>query len=350
VITQKIKIKEYTSASVVGKSTRPSPKKLVESSNTHSDLNINFLKLSSAMVKANISEIVSIKEQVFDAFLSGLGLLGLISYSQHNIKLKSGFRKKYRDFSRTGRVGELSQAINYIFAQEKLGFKFVLDFDTFLNNTRIAPLSTGQAPDYVLLGKANKNLALLESKGSSQKSCLTKAELRAKLQGAMDNQCGSGHKHLTANSTFNVSNSYASVVELAESSEARDSTIHFADPEYDEFEERDYSTIIRKFYSRWLSFLGVDGAIDIFNESGEFTFPRQQFGLIKKNGSDYYVQKSTYSYKYLNVPIKFGVSKDIVDLIEKNDYQSIYLLEHNVISDGNVEFFLDGTLALLDEK
>lgn len=135
-VSKKIKIQEYTSSSIKGKSTRSSPKKIIKSSNTYSDLNINFLKLSVAMVKANTTRSSSLSNVVYDTCLSALSIYGLIESKGSTVALRDGFRKKYRDFSKTSRTGELAQAINYIFAQEKLGYKFVLDYDEFIYTTK----------------------------------------------------------------------------------------------------------------------------------------------------------------------------------------------------------------------
>lgn len=344
-ITQQIKVKEYTSSSITGKSTRQQLKALKSSAQTHSGLDINFLKFSTAMVKANTTNILNVKEQAYDTLLASLSLFGLIDYNSKDINLKDGFRKKYRDFSKSGRTGELGQAINYIFAQEKLNFKYVVDFDTFLQWNSISSTVQGGTPDYVLIGAPARNLSILESKGSSQKQPLTNPQLRKRLQGAMDNQCTSGVNHLQLNSNFLVSNSYASVVELSEFSETRHSQLHFADPEYDEYEYQDYSLTIRKYYSLWLLFLGIESAIKIFDDAREFEFSVAQFDLIEIDGGEYYLQRISYQDSYLNIPIKYGISKDIVGLLETCNYDRVYKIEGLARSYEDVEIFTDGTIA-----
>ena len=346
--TQKIKIQEYTSASILKPSTRQHPEKIISSPCRHVDLDVNFLKFSTAMVKANTTHISSVSSQAYDILLSGLSLFGLLNYKGSHIKLKNGFRKKYRDFSRSGRIGELAQAINYIFSQERLGYKYIIDFDTFLNENSIKPIITGGTPDYVLLGKPGNNLSILESKGSSKKNKLTTPELRAKLQSAMGSQCLPGVRHIQKYSRYNVSNSYASVIEFAESSEARESCIHFADPEYDNYDAQDYSVPIRKFYSRWLAFLGVELAVELYDRTFKFELPLNTFELIKIDGVDFYVQKSNYNHKYLSIPVRYGLSTEVIRLLEMGDYHAIFNLKGFHRSYDSMEIFSDGSVAIFE--
>ncbi len=358
--SQKIQIKEYKSASITGKSTRKNTKSIVRASKVNSELKVNFLKLSTAMVKANTTIGKSIPSQAYDIILSALMLHSLLDYKKPEIYLKDGFRQKYRDFSRSARTGELAQAINYIFAQEKLGFKFVFDYDEFLKVYSIPYKKLGGTPDYVLFGKKSKNLAVLESKGSSTKEKLTKPQLRAKLQGAMDNQCMPGVLHLKSAGKQKVSNSYASVVELVESSESRRSTIHFADPEYDEFKHETYSEAISNYYFRWILFIcrfslpyylsakeaidillngiGIDIGIDI----GIYL----HLDIVTHEGIDFYVQKSPLSESYLKIPVRYGISKKVIELLYAGDYEALYALDFPAISLSGVEIFSDGTIAL----
>lgn len=348
--SQKIKVNEYTSASITGKSTRKSLKSIDRASNVHSDLKINFLKLSTAMVKANTTICQSMLSQVYDIFLSALMLRGLLDCNQSRICLKDGFREKYRDFSKSGRTGELAQAINYIFAQEKLGFKFVIDYDEFLTACSIPRKTTGRTPDYVLFGKANSNLAVLESKGSSTKEELTKPQLRGKLQGAMDNQCNPGVLHLQSVGKQKVSNSYASVVELAESSESRVSAIHFADPEYDEFEYETYAEAISNYYIRWLLFIceaSLDYTHDIKKIIDVLNF---EFDFFIHEGIEFYIQMSSYSDQYLRVPVRYGISVKVIELLYREDYDALHSLDFHAKSMNGIEIFSDGTIAIEDKE
>lgn len=340
-MSQKIKVTEYTSASIKGESNKSSRKKIAKSTNSHARLDINFLKFSTAMVKANTTRSLDFPSQVYDIFLSALSLYGLLDYKQSKICLKNGFRDKYRDFSKSGRIGELAQAINYLFAQQQLGFKFVVDFDTFLEVNDIASKSAGGTPDYVLLGKPGKNLAVLESKGSSLKDELTMPQLRSKLQGAMDKQCLVGVKYLQNQGKMFVSNSYASVVEFAEASESRDSLIHFADPEYDDFTEYNYSLTVKDYYSRWFLFIG-DSLVNPENNEEQLS---KYFEVEIYEGMEFYLQTSSYNYGNLVIPIRYGVSKRVVELFRLGSYQTLYSLEIKEKSLENIEIFSDGTIA-----
>ncbi|EII2981675.1 hypothetical protein LG772_000203 [Vibrio parahaemolyticus] len=336
--SKSIKIKEYTSTSIQGKSTRSCPKKIVQSTNSHTDLKINFLKLSVAMVKANTtSSSIYCGSLVYDSILSALNLNGLMDHQASRVSLRDGFREKYRDFSKSSRTGELAQAINYVFAQEKLGYKFIFDYDEFLIANNIPAKTSGATPDYVMLGKSRSNLAVLESKGSSASNELPLTILRTKLQAAMDDQCQSGVRYLQ-NNRQRVSNSYVSLIELAEVSDLRESVIHFADPNYDEFDEIDYSKTVENYYSRWLSFIGL-----MDNTSA---FEQQKFDVVEYEGNDFYVQKSLRIDRYLNLPIRFGISVKAVSLFRQGLFRELYRLEIEQLSLDKVEVFSDGTIAL----
>ncbi len=298
------------------------------------------------MVKANTTIGQSMLSQAYDIFLSALTLRGLLDCNQSGICLKDGFREKYRDFSKSGRTGELAQAVNYIFAQEKLGFKFVFDYDEFLTAYSIPRKTIGGTPDYVLFGKKNSNLAVLESKGSSTKEELTKPQLRAKLQGAMENQCNLGVLHLQSVGKQRVSNSYASVVELAESSESRVSAIHFADPEYDEFEYETYSGAISNYYIRWLLFIN-EASLDYTLDIKEII---DTLDIVTYEGIEFYIQMSSYSDRYLRVPVRYGISVKVIELLYQEDYEALYSLDFPTKSLSGLEIFPDGTIAVEDEE
>ncbi|MBT2771061.1 hypothetical protein J7J47_02300 [Halomonas sp. ISL-60] len=341
--SQSIKVKEYTSSSIKGGATKGIPIKIIDSASVHGALKVNFLKFSVAMLKANTKSNSSAFSQAYDIMLNALFLYGLLDCKNSSICLKNGFRDKYRDFSRSSRTGELGQAINYIFSQEFLGYKYVFDFDEFLSVYSIASKKSGGTPDYVLLGKKNKNVSVLESKGSSALKELTRPELRSRLQKAMDNQCLSGVVYLQKNKV-KVSNSYASVVEFSETTESRDSFIHFADPEYDEFKEQSYSEALKNFYTRWIAFLlgrQDNDSVDI----GKIKLS-EYFDVREYQGEQYYVQNKSYSNLNLIVPVFYGISSRVFNHILAEEYDYLYYLEMKALSLENVEIFSDGTIAI----
>lgn len=153
----------------------------------------------------------------------------------------------------------------------------------------------------------------------------------------MDSQCTEGVKHLQSNGHL-VSHSYASLIELVENSDVGDSVIHFADPDYDEFEPVDYSSAIESHYTRWLLFIGVfDDGLGVNLD---------KFERIELNDEQFVVQRKPNVDRYLNVPVRYGISSRVLSMFQKRSFKDIYEFDIEVYSSDDVEIFSDGTIAL----
>lgn len=173
-----------------------------------------------------------------------------------NLRVTPDFRNRYRDFSKTSRVGELAQAVTFILAQDVLGYPIVCDFDGFLRTQNIPAMSSDeQTPDYALLFRnGTGNLSLIESKGS----CPNKSELfpKSSLKEALS-QCDSGDKHIRASSSYGATRTYGTHVRFSESSDPWNTLVAYCDPE----EPTDLGPlnplgVLRQYYAAWLVLAG----------------------------------------------------------------------------------------------
>ncbi|TBH76269.1 hypothetical protein EWU22_01600 [Aquirufa nivalisilvae] len=129
----------------------------------------NELRIAYATARTLCSYHLDKKELYFDIIASLLGHFNLITRNNHQyLNLKSDRLKRLRDFSKTSRIGELAQGINYLFVQERLNYPFIIDFHLFQEKSK-KPASHKKTPDFVTLNIDFSQIGLLESKGEAQK-------------------------------------------------------------------------------------------------------------------------------------------------------------------------------------
>ena len=87
-----------------------------------------------------------------------------------------------------------------------------------------------------------------------------------------------------------------------------------------------------------LNGIGIDIGIDI----GIYL----HLDIVTHEGIDFYVQKSPLSESYLKIPVRYGISKKVIELLYAGDYEALYALDFPAISLSGVEIFSDGTIAL----
>lgn len=336
-----IKVFEYDSNAILRNTKLTKGVGLSNSIKNTSELRISFLKFAVSMVKANTISGNNIIEQAFDIMTNSLNLYGLID-SGNSFSFKEGFRIKYRDFSRTSRIGEISQAINYILAQEVIGYKYIFDYDEFLRAISFHAKLSGGKPDYVMLDALKSKVALLESKGSSQKNKLTPSQIKNKLKNAIENQCKQGAVHLNA-SSYPISNSFASVVEISEVNDGRESAVYFCDPEYSEISEDGFNLAIKSYYLKWLNFVFLSDG-EYIKDFNNFNF--DELSIYPFKGREYYVQKNYFDINGFKMNFKFGLDKEVVNRLKISDFRGVKNMDLNKFSDLGVEIFTDGAIAI----
>lgn len=155
-----------------------------------------------------------------------------------------------RDFSKTTRIGEIAQGINYFYFKNHMNVCSIYDYKLYANNYLKTKIS-GQSPDYVLVYNSGK-LGLMESKGTL-KANPSEFILNGKKQCINGKSCLSSY----------ISDDYVSAVRFATSSKrmTRYSTLYIVDPPYEaDWTETDMVKHVRNEYAKWFYFLGMEEA------------------------------------------------------------------------------------------
>ena len=170
-------------------------------------------------------------------------LPALIELEKGYLAFKYKNKDMLRDFSKSSRIGEIAQGINYYFALNELGAGAVYNYESFCKQKCISV--KGRKPDYVL-DYLNGTYGLIESKGSMEPN------VTEKIKSAYE-QCESGKRLLSQNGVT-VHNSFALAISFATSSGYmnRNSKIYVADPPGgDEKNEYDPIKAIMYEYSKF---------------------------------------------------------------------------------------------------
>jgi hypothetical protein len=232
-------IKEYDASS-------PSPYRNI--------IRFSFFRLAVASAKTILTRAPLDVDLIKEVRAALYMLDSMIDPKVIDFKLTNGFRKKYRDFSKTGRTGELAQAISFIFSQEILGYPIVIDFDGFLESEKIPQIDPDlKTPDFALLFKnGEKKPSLLESKGTCPPKFTN--SVKSQLKMALD-QCRTGECHIYANAkpTYQIKNSFGTLISASESQDKWKSGLKFCDPEANVIETVNFPMdAARRYYSAWL--------------------------------------------------------------------------------------------------
>ncbi|MDO3624342.1 hypothetical protein Q3O98_25030, partial [Ralstonia pseudosolanacearum] len=187
-------IEEYSSSDISTPYARP---KSINSRVFH----FSFFRITVAAAKSILTR-DPISPQIWKDLRAAFYILdSIVECVNGNLRLIPEFRKRYRDFSRTARIGELAQALTFVLAQDVLEYPIVCDFDGFLSTQGIPSMKWDEkTPDYALLFKGgSKNLSLIESKGScpQEETLSPKRSLNEALT-----QCKSADAHIRASASY----------------------------------------------------------------------------------------------------------------------------------------------------
>lgn len=230
------------------------------------------ISLSIAIAKSSVTKAVNVPYIFWEAFCYMLSIQNKITVTNNNLRLIPGFVNVYRDFSKTSRVGELGQALAYLFAQEHLRLPVVTGFWDFLN---AKPIKI-RTPDFICTElRPTTEITLIESKsGGSARGMKTKIK-----DGHAQIKRGAQYIRRTTKGKYAVRKTYAAYSEFREGDSPFDTRFCFQDPEEEEKSEIPFPRhVFLKYYAHWFY---VFGRIDLSNALFEGDIEK-----IKKSGKE----------------------------------------------------------------
>lgn len=351
---REINIKEYTCSSV---QTKRVPIAIDTYSTVADKMKFSVIRLSIAMARTILSRNPLNRNLIFEALSSFYNMQSIVDENDNNIRLDNNIHTTFRDFSFTTRIGELAQALNYIFAQDILGYSEVVDFEGFLLNNGF--VYTGKSPDFILSNTCSSSISFIESKGTCSQN--TDYNLKGTLNKALD-QCHIAKAYFSALPSFTVKNTYASVVWFSRVSDTLDTNIHFTDPEYNDITMGNGGiSLMRYHYSSWFALLGYSEQVEELLKNLNITL-KEPNKVVLIMGDEFYIlnMKNRFISNYFlgetfvnNVSkykkIEFCISKRVWNILKygENKQTADENLHFEHYSNENIEIFVDGTAVML---
>lgn len=346
-----IEVSEYTNTSVI---TRRAELLQV---NNHNPLTFNGWRLSIAMARTLCNQHIGIPELYFDIMQSIFSLQFLINGANNNIRLNSNRLNRLRDFSRTNKVGEVAQAMTWLYLVEESNFPFVNDFELFCTNNGIVIPPNSSTPDFIAQD-TNKttNICIAESKG---KLINSPATIKSKLKKGL-NQCDVGEILVNTTGTHTVVKKLCFCSEFSREIDATNSQLHFVDPDkpVNNIDYSDY--IFRAHYSNWFYLIGDFNNADKLLKGNNIEFNEKVFTKKEIQGEVYwvtnFVDKVFSSFRNINSNIRplilisdyllsnkinIGISEKVVNSLKNKDIEKFDYIAPK--SDKDI-FFKDGTI------
>lgn len=322
------------------------------------------LRLAVALAKTILTRDPS-DEDLIKEVRAGLYVLdSLLDMTVANLRLTDRFRKKFRDFSKSSRIGELAQATSFVFAQEVLGHPLVVDFDGYLQSQKIPEVPPKfRAPDFALLFRSGTHRpSLLESKGTSpsEKTVAVKADLKDALD-----QCCAGESHILAHAKpfYRAKNSFATALVAAEIKDAWPSFFAFCDPaDGDDQGMHDPIGAARQYYSAFLLLVGQRKfSRELFASTLRIGAIERSTALTQIGNVSYFVFNMHRMYNLFTpllakkkdvsprrLPNEWLVRVDIIKAIIDNDSESLSLIMIDISAELNSTEIQDETMYFRD--
>ena len=320
---KRIPITEYSSSSVSTKYIT------LESINNYTDLKISPLRLVIATAKCSFTKTPSWIDGSFEAISTFLRLNRMVADSSgHSFLLKKQYINNLRDFSRTSRLGELAQGINFLLAQEVLKIPTPVDFFGYCKQIHnVEP--TGKTPDFI--GCTNpSHYILIESKGSLADS---KPNIKGRLRDAIK-QCDAGEMFLNGIGLPNAERKFGAVAIfgfLDPYKSDNNSSICFCDPSDDnmskEFEVLPFLTFYyQRLFEGFLvnSEFGSISSNQFFYDLKRVRHKGVSFVIFNSNDENILVEESFLGIGDLPEYIQFGISENILKSIERGDLEGYF--------------------------
>ena len=319
----------------------------------HTDFQFNGWRLAQGVAMTICSRHLTKREYWFDHISSSLSLSNLIHSNQPNIRINSERISLLRDFSRTTRIGEVSQGIVYLYMQNS-GFPYINDFHLFCKNNNVKIPAKASTPDFVCQDKNQTNqICLVESKGTIDqvKPYLVKAV----------KQCTSG-ENIVNGSGYNVIKSLGFCSKWFDENSTENSTLYFVDPENDIVQQEMNSAPMRLHYAAWFYIIGDFENVDRLVKGEKIIFNENYFSQTLINDEKYWILQrfpnSLLKEVRFNLPLyiiddflflvhfggSVGISDKIIQRLTSQDYKAISEIDFSNESTEKYEFFIDGTI------
>ena len=312
------------------------------------DFDVNDVRLSYAIARTICSYHPRQSELYLDTAAAFLGLLSMVQNTT-DFRVSDDRIKRLRDFSRTTRIGELAQGVNYLFTQQRLLFPYIVDYHYYCNSRGIR--TAGATPDFVVLNNHNQ-IGMMESKGGGPNS----KNARGKLQRAF-NQIGFGEANLI-NAGFTLDKKFPIFSHFKSNSS---SVISYCDIDMGQQSNTPKPVdIFLIHYSSWFYLIGDFKRADLLSQSqtiddladdDRYEFdPKLQVYWVKYfeflDGNVFL----DFRFRFLRHErlFRFGIKKNVVDkLVSFNPEEPLPNNEEYPNNGNNYQWFLDGTVIRL---
>jgi len=317
-------------------------------------LSFNLLRLAISYTRAVLTKEPSSFELLDFSHSNFKSLRQIIYTKASNLCLRNGFREMFKDFTRTGKTGELGQAINYLFAQEILGYPVINDFETYCEKKGINFNSNDRTPDFIIRKTGLRPyISILESKGNCPK---TKQSGKAKLREGFE-QCDSAVNIFNANGIKNpFKNHYSANVLLSEKRDKWKSRLLYSDPQSEAQDEIDDQLLIKRHYSSFFLISGLADEAFSLSHGSETDITIERFDRIKIGQEENsfvilngYNSRFNFFWPYYRLFDDFHNFNSAIDervfnyLRAPNEYE-FPEISYSELSSKNFELFADGTV------
>jgi hypothetical protein len=349
----KMKVYEYTYPFYIKKTPPPNPI-------SKDDFVTNELRIAYATARTLCSYHLDDKELYFDIVASLLSHFNFITKNNDNyLQLIDSRLNRLRDFSKTARIGELAQGINYLFVQEVLLFPYIVDFHLFYKNVYEKVHSGSKTPDFIILKYDFNESGLFESKGEAQKSFKITGK-RGKLNEAL--------KQLRIIQPC-VNKLIPCCTRFETNRNDRDSSIHYSIIQKRcSLDDDLISRIFKQHYASWFYLVGdfERANILLLNEViGTLeNDEKYELGDDDDNNKIYWLKQPLrfeiasgeqkkylriYTHFFSNKDFNIGIYKVVVDnlILERLEREELERTPFDPRSNGNYHRFSDGTVIRL---
>lgn len=356
---KQIPLTEYSSSSITTKYKTPI------SINNHTDINISPLRLVIATAKCCFTRTSSWVDESFEAISTFLRLNRMVANTTNNsFLLKEQYIKNLRDFSRTSRVGELAQGINFLLAQEVLKIPTPVDFFGYCKQIHnVEP--TDKTPDFIGCTDSS-HYDLIESKGSLSNS---NPDIKGRLRDALE-QCDAGEKFLNGIGLPNAQRKFGALAIfdfLDPNKPNNNSSLYFCDPADHHISKEFEALPLLTFYYKRLfegflvksEFGSISSNKLIFDDLERISHNGINFVIFNSNVENILFKDNFVGIDDLPEYIRFGISENILKSIESGDLKRYFSAindiydtfiypqaptSENVAEQSEYEVYADGTI------